>query len=152
MKKSIGAYQLGNKVFIHAKKGTQSVPILSEPIYELSIDDSPELIGKKIRECIEAYVHSQERYDRDKWKTVNDPLIKMAGEKTSKAFFTKVKDVPTVLVDNKITFSPTENRGWKEGFGWTQHPNIELEFARATDEDLGKALLKAFELSSIVMK
>lgn len=77
-------------------------------------------------------------------------MIKLAGEKSSKAFFTKIKDVPTVLIDDKITFSPTENKGWKDGFGWTQHPNIELDYSSATDEDLGKALLKAFELSSIV--
>lgn len=149
MRKSIGTYQLGNRLFIHAKKGTQSVPALSEPIYELSLDDSPELIGEKVRECLEAYEPGRERYDREKWKTVNDPLIKLADEKTSKAFFTKVKNVPTILIEDKITFSPTENKGWKDGFGWTEYPNIELDYSSATNEDLGKALLKALELSSI---
>lgn len=42
------------------------------------------------------------------------------------------------------------NHGWKEGFKNTEHPNIELDYASATDEDSGKALLKAFELSTIV--
>jgi len=149
MRKSIGAYQLGSRIFIHPKKGTQSVPALAEPVYELSTDDPPILIGEKVRKCIEAYEPGRERYDREKWKTVNDPLIKLAGEKNSKAFFTKIKDVPTVLIENKITFSPTENKGWKDGFGWTEHSNIELDYSTATDEDLGKALLKAFELSSI---
>ncbi len=149
MKKSIGVYQLGNRLFIHAKKGTQSVPVLSDPIYELSINDSPQLIGKKVRECIEAFQPGSERYDREKWKTANDSLIKIAGEKSSKAFFLKIKDVPTVLIDDTLTFTPTVNKGWKDGFGWTENPNIEMDYTSATDEDLGKALLKAFELSSI---
>lgn len=34
------------------------------------------------------------------------------------------------------------NHGWKEGF-----KNAERDYASATDEDLGKALLKAFEFS-----
>lgn len=150
MRKSIGAYQLGNRVFIHAKKGTQSVPALSEPIYELSMDDPPELIGEKVRECIEAYEPGGERYDREKWKTANDPLIKLAGEKNSKSFFTKVKNPLVVLLGDVLHFSPKDNYGWKEGFKQTRHPNIELDYLTATDKDLGKSLLKVFELSSII--
>jgi hypothetical protein len=149
MKKSIGAYQLGNRVFIHAKKGTESVPAFSEPLYELCIDDSPEIIGERIRECIEAYKPGRECYDREKWKTANDPLIKLAGEKDSKAFFTKVKNPSVVLLGDVLHFSPRDNHGWKEGFKKTEHPNIELDYTKATNEDLGNALLKAFELSSI---
>lgn len=149
MKKSIGVYQLSNKIFIHAKRGTESVPAFSEPLYELNIEDSPELVGKKIRECIEAYEPGRERFDRERWKTVNDPLIKLAGEKDSKSFFTKVKNPQVVLLGDILHLSPRDNHGWKEGFKKTEHPNIELDYTSATDEDLGKALLKAFELSNI---
>lgn len=149
MKKVADGSLLGNRIFINSKKGTQSVPALSEPIYELSIDDSPEIIGAKVRKCIEAYEPGKERYDREKWKTANDPLIKLAGEKDSKGFFTKIKHIPILVRDGKITFFPRDNHGWKEGFKKTEHPNIELDYTSATDEDLGKALLKAFELSSI---
>jgi hypothetical protein len=148
-RKDIGAHLLGQRIFIHSKKGTQSVPAFAEPLYELSLHDSSKVIGEKVRECIEAYQEGTERYDREKWKTVNDPLIKLSGEKSSKAFFTKIKDVPINVVENKITFFPTLNKGWKEGFVWTEHPNIELDYSTASDEDLGKALLRAFELSSI---
>jgi predicted nucleotide-binding protein (sugar kinase/HSP70/actin superfamily) len=149
MKKVADGSLLGNRVFINSKKGTQSVPTLTEPIYELSIDDSPEQIGEKVGECIEAYQPGSERYDREKWKTVNDPLIKLAGEKDSKAFFTKVKNPSVVLLGDVLHFSPRDNHGWKEGFKKTEHPNIELDYTKATNEDLGNALLKAFELSSI---
>lgn len=140
---------LGKRIFINSKKGTQSVPALAEPIYELSVEDSPELIGAKVRECIEAYEPGTDRYDREKWKTVNDPLIKLAGEKNSKGFFNKIKYVPILVRDEKITFFPRENHGWKEGFKQTEYPNIELDYTNATNEDLGNALIKAFELSKL---
>ena len=54
-----------------------------------------------------------------------------------------------VLIDDVLYFTPTANHGWKEGFKKTKYPNIELNYATAKDEDLGKALLTAFELSSI---
>lgn len=149
MKKQADATLLDDRVFINSKKGTESVAALSEPIYELSFGDSPELIGARVRECIEAYEPGRERYDREKWKTVNDPLIKLAGEKSEKSFFTKVKYVPISQIGEKVTFYPRDNFGWKDGFKKTEHPNIELDYTSATDEDLGKALLKAFELSSI---
>lgn len=150
MKRQADATLLGGRVFINSKKGTESVAALSEPLYELSLGDSPELIGEKVRECIEAYQPGSERYNREKWKTVNDPLIKIAGEKSEESFFTKVKYVPISQIGEKVTFYPRDNFGWKNGFKKTEHPNIELDYSTVTDEDLGKALLKAFELSSIV--
>jgi hypothetical protein len=150
MKKIADASLLGNRIFLNSRKGTRSVAALSEPIFELDIGDSPSDIGCKIRECIESFQPGNERYDREKWKTVYDPLINLAGEKNPKAFFTKVKNVPILYLDDKITFFSRDNYGWKEGFKKTEHPDIELDYANATDEDLGRALLKAFELSSII--
>ncbi|MFN6087998.1 MAG: contact-dependent growth inhibition system immunity protein [Cyclobacteriaceae bacterium] len=148
MRKEINAYQLDKRIFVHSKKGTQSVPAFAEPLYQLSTDEDPILIGKKVRECIEAYQPGSERYTREDWKKVNDPLIKLAGEKSSKAFFKKVLYVPISLINDKLTLFPSVNAG-SDGFKNTEHPNIELDYSAATDEDLGKALLKAFELSSI---
>ena len=149
MRKESSAFLFKNKIFIHAKKGTQSVPAFSEPLFQLELNDSVELIGNKVRKCIEAYQSGNERYDREKWKTVNIPLLKLAGVKGSSSFFGKALNVPINLENNSIVFFPTLNTG-KGGLKWTQHPNIELDFSTATDEDLGKALLKAFELSSII--
>ncbi|MDE3740312.1 hypothetical protein [Maribacter polysaccharolyticus] len=149
MKKSIGAYQLGRRIFIHPKKGTQSVAVLAEPIQELSIDDSLEKVGRVIRECIEAYEIGKERYDREKWKTVNDPLVKMSGCKSANEFFKQVFNPPVVLLNKTIHFCPRYNHGLKKGFKKTEHPNIELDYFIASDKDLGKALLKTFELCGI---
>jgi len=150
MKKSIGVYKLNDRIFIHAKKGTQSVAAFSEPLYELDVSDSAEKIGNKVRECIESYQQGNDRYDREKWRTVNDPLIKLAGEKDSKTFFSKVLNPLVVLLNGVIHFCPRENHGWKDGFKESQHPNIQLDYSTATDRDLGVALLKALELSSII--
>ena len=153
MKKSKGAFVLNDSIFLNSKKTTnQGMAILSEPIFKLALNDESKLIGEKIRICIESYNDDKltPHPTKDGFKTINDPLIKLAGEKSSKSFFTKVKDVEVVLIANVLYFTPTDNYGWKEGFKKTKHPNIELDHATATDEDLGKALLKAFELSSIV--
>lgn len=151
MKKSIGVYLLNDKIFIHSKIGTQSVPAFSEPLFEIDFNSDNKLIGEKIRECIESYQQgARERYGREKWKTVNDPLIKLAREKNSKSFFAKVKNPNVVLINDILYFNSTENHGWKDGFKGTSFPNIELVYSQATDEDLGAALKKAFELSSIV--
>ena len=141
MKKLADATLLDNRIFLNSKKGTESVPAFSEPLYELNTNDTPVLIGKKVRECIEAFQSGNERYDREKWKKANEPLIRLSGEKSEKLFFTKVKYVPISLIENKLTFYPRVNHGWKEGFKKTKHPNIELDYTIATDEDLGKALL-----------
>jgi hypothetical protein len=153
MKKSIGAFVLNDNIFLNSKRTTsQGMAILAEPIYKLSLNDDSKVIGEKVRMCIESYNDDKltPHPTRGGFKTINDPLIKLAGEKNSKSFFTKIKDVEVVLVDKVLYFTPTENHGWKEGFKKTKYPNIELDYSTATDEDLGKALLKAFELSSIV--
>jgi hypothetical protein len=151
MQKKAGSYLLRDRIFIHGKKKTtQGLSMFSYPLFELSLDDLPEAIGEKVRECLEAFLEGNQPPSREELKKINDPMIQLAGEKTTKGFFTKVKDVPINLTNNRITFFPTENHGWKDGFKNTQHPNIELDYGSATNEDLGKALLKAFELSSIV--
>jgi hypothetical protein len=150
MKKSIGAYQLEDRIFLHAKKGTQSVAAFSEPLYELRVGDSLVLIGERIRDCIESYQFGNDRYTRDDWKTVNDPLIKMAAVKNERIFSKNVLKIQVILIDEVIYFCPRNNHGLKEGFKKAEYPNIELDYASATDEDLGRALLTAFELSSII--
>ncbi|WP_282048522.1 contact-dependent growth inhibition system immunity protein [Maribacter aquivivus] len=149
MKKSIGTYQLGEIIIIHPKKGTESVAVLAEPIYQLNIKESPSKIGSIIRRCIEAYIDGDERYDKEKWKKVNDPLVKLTGLKNSNEFFKNVLNPQVVLINGVIHFCPRENHGIKKGFKKTDYPNIELDYSNATDEDLGNALLKALELSSI---
>ncbi len=151
MKKSIGAFILNDNIFLNAKKTTnQGMAILSEPIYKLSLNEDSRVIGEKVMICLESYNDNKltPHPTRDGFKTLNDPLLKLAGEKSSKNFFTKVKEVRVVLIDKVLYFTPTKNHGWKEGFKNTEHPNIELDYAIATNEDIGKALLKAFELSS----
>ncbi len=150
MRREIEAYQLKDKLFLHGKKRTdRTVPILSEPVYEFDQGVDASKIGKTVRKCIESFYENYPHPSREEFKKVNDPLIKLAGEKSSKAFFTKAIWVGVIEKDGKISFSPTENHGWKEGFKQTEYSNIELDYTSATDEDLGKALLTAFELSSI---
>lgn len=150
MRRELEAYQLKDQLFLHGKKRTdRTVPILSEPVYKYDNGTDATVIGKTVRECIESFYKGYPHPSREEFKKVNDPLIKLAGEKSSKSFFTKVRWVGVIEKDGKISFAPTENHGWKKGFKNTEHPNIELDYASATDEDLGKALLKAFELSSI---
>jgi hypothetical protein len=151
MRREIEAYQLKDKLFLHGKKRTdRTVPILSEPVYQLNKDVDVSKIGKTVRDCIESFYEGYPHPSREEFKKVNDPLIKLAGEKSSKAFFTKAKWVGVIEKDGIISFSPTENHGWKDGFKQTKYTNIELDYSMATNEDLGKALLKAFELSSIL--
>jgi len=151
MRKEASAYLLNDRVFVHAKKRTiKTVPIFSEPLYELSLSDPPVTMGNKIKECIEAFSEGHDHPSREDFKKTNDPTIRLAGEKTPKAFFTKVKYVPITLMGDKIIFYPSVNKGWKDGFANTEHPNIELDYSIATNEDLGKALLRAFELSIIL--
>ena len=38
----------------------------------------------------------------------------------------------------------------KDGFKNTKYPNLELNYSDASNEELGKALLSAFEMSSII--
>ena len=148
MRRELEAYQLKDKLFIHGKKRTdRTVPILSEPVYQYDSESDAVLIGKTVRECIESFYEGVPHPSREEFKKVNDPLIQLSGEKNSKAFFTKVKWVGVIEKDGRISFIPTENHGWKEGFKKTEHPNIELDYSIATDEGLGNALLKAFELS-----
>jgi hypothetical protein len=151
MRREVEAYQLNDMLFLHGKKRTnRTVPILSEPVFQFNKDVQVFKIGSTVRECIEAFSEGHPHPPREEFKKVNDPLIKLAGEKSSKSFFSKVKWVGIIEKEGKIIFAPTENHGWKDGFKNTQHANIELDYASATDEDLGNALLKAFELSSVV--
>jgi hypothetical protein len=149
MNKLADATLLDNRIFINSKKGTESVAVLSEPIFELKIDSSPELLGEKVRICIESYQPGKERFSRADWRKVNDPLIKLSGEKSKISFFSKIKYVPISLNEDKLTFYPRNNCGWKIGFKKTIHSNIELEFMKASNKEIGLALLKAFELSKI---
>lgn len=149
MKKEATATLLGNRIFINVRKETQSVTVFSNPLFELTVSDNPEMIGEKIKICIESFLHGNERLGREDFKTINEPLIKLSGEKSSKAFWTKVKYVPISLVDNKLIFYPTSNKGWKEGFKNTGHPNIEVEYNKMTLREMGAALLKALDLSDI---
>ncbi len=150
MRRELEAYQLKDKIFLHGKKRTdRTVAILSEPVYQFDQDVDASKIGKTVRDCIESFYEGYTHPSKEEFKKVNEPLIKLTGEKNSKAFFTKVKWVGVIEKERKISFAPTENHGWKNGFKQTEHPNIELDYSTATDEDLGKALLKAFVLSSI---
>lgn len=149
----MGAFVLNDKIFLNSKKTTnQGMALLAEPIFKLALTEDPKLIGEKGRKCIESYNNdkSTPHPTREGFKTINAPLIELADEKNAKSFFSKVKNVDVVLIDSRLFFTPTNNHGWKEGFKKTRYPNIELDYASSTDEDLGKALLKAFELSSIV--
>lgn len=150
MRKESNVYLLDNMMFIHSKIGTQSVPAFSEPLFDLDMNQTSAVeIGNRLRKCLESFQPGNERYDREKWKTVNDPLIKRSGEKNSKSFFKKVKYVPVNVISDTIRIHPSVNAG-KDGFKQTEHSSIELDYSTATDEDLGNALLKAFELSSII--
>ena len=151
MRREAIAYQLGEQIFIHGKKRTiRSTPIFAEPVYAINYFSSSEDIGKIVRTCVKAFSEGHEHPSRDDFKGVNDPLIKLAKQKSSKAFFTKVKCVPIIELNGFISFCPTENHGWKNGFKFTVHPNIDLDYSKLSDSDLGKALIQALERSSIV--
>jgi len=77
-------------------------------------------------------------------------LLDLADCKTAKAFFERVKYVPISLDGDLIIFYPTDNKGMKDGFKNTKYPNLELNYSDASNEELGKALLSAFEMSSII--
>jgi hypothetical protein len=114
MKKSIGAFVLNGNIFLNSKRTTnQGMAILSEPIYKLSLSDDSRIIGEKVRICLESYSDDKltPHPSREGFKLMNDPLVKLAGEKSSKSFFTKVKDVEVVLIDSVLYFTPTENHG-----------------------------------------
>jgi hypothetical protein len=149
MKKSASATLLGERIFINSKKGTQSVAVFSKPLFELHLSDNPILIGEKVRICIESFQPGSERLRREDWRTINDPLIKLSKERSKKAFWTKIKSVSIVLIDDILYFVPKINKGMKDGFKKTIHPDIELEYTKTSDNELGLSLLKAFELSSI---
>lgn len=153
MKKSIGTFLLDDKVIINSKKTTnQGMGIIGDLIYKLSISDEFKLIGEKIRLCLESYNDdkSASHPTKEGFKNINNKLVEIAGEKNSKSFFTKVKNPIVVLINNTLFISPMDNYGWKEGFKKTIYPNIELDYSTATDEELGRALIEAFEKSSII--
>jgi hypothetical protein len=90
MKKSIGAFVLNGNIFLNSKRTTnQGMAILSEPIYKLSLSDDSRVIGEKVRICLESYSDDKltQHPSREGFKTMNDPLVKLAGEKSSKSFF-----------------------------------------------------------------
>jgi hypothetical protein len=152
MRREIRTYKLGNNIFMHGTKRSvlNFMPLPSEPVYELDYQSDLSVIGNTIRKCIESCGEGQKHPSRDEFKTINDTLIKKANQKNSKSFFPKVLSVPISEIDGTITIYPSENHGWKDGFKNSEHPNLELDYKIASDEDLGKALKQAFEWSIIV--
>jgi len=151
MKKSIDVYLLGDFIFINAKKKTtMGLDIFSLPVFKLSVSESLEILAEKIKEALDQYTINQKHPSKEEWKTFNKPLLDLADCKTAKAFFERVKYVPISLDGDLIIFYPTDNKGMKDGFKNTKYPNLELNYSDASNEELGKALLSAFEMSSII--
>lgn len=149
MWKTINISQLDRRLFINANKKTvTTLPIFSQPLFEFSIDSDPSVLGKAVRKCLESWTEGHPQPDREALKHINDPLIELAGKKSPKDFFDKIKSIPTKLVDNTLSFYPTINNGWKEGFSVAEGgPVVIQDINKSTDFQIGNALINALSMS-----
>lgn len=149
MWKTINVSQLERRIFINANKKTvSSLPIFSHPLFEFNIGTDPSDLGKAIRKCLNAWTEGHPQPSREELKKINQPLIELAGKKSSKEFFSSIKSLPTKLVDNTLSFYPTINNGWKAGFSALEGGPIVIEnISESTDFQIGEALLKALAQS-----
>lgn len=124
-----------------------STPIFSQPLF--SDNTSSVVLGMAVRKCLDSWTEGHPKPTREELKRINDPLIELAGEKSSKSFFIKISYVPAKQVDSTLSFYPTINNGWKAGFAAVESGPIVLEkIHEKTDLEIGEALLIALSQSS----
>ena len=153
VRKSSVAFFFKDNLFIASKKKSNSgLEFVKEPIFKFSIDEDVSEIGTKIIDAISFFEVGADDLKRDEFKAVFEPILKIVNCKSYNTFWKTAKHVPIVLEIGIITFYATENFGPKGGYSGRVMPKIDLDVENASASDLGTALLKAFELSSIVVQ
>lgn len=148
IKKESNAILYKKVIYMIAKQGTESVPAHTDNISVALLTDNECEIGSKLLDSLNSFVSSRQRFNREDWKRVNLPLLKVTNAKTEKELFGNSKLVQIVYRDDIISIYPSINRGWKSTENKTLGDLvINLKVNEMDNCDLGTALLKAFEIS-----
>lgn len=150
IKKESNAILYNGVIYIIAKQGTESVPAHTDNISMVKLSDDVCDIGSKLLISLNSFIPSRQRFNREDWKKVNLPLLKLANVKTEKLLFGNSKLVQVVLRDDNISIYPSINKGWKSTENKTLGENvITININDSNNCDLGLALLQAFEISTL---
>jgi hypothetical protein len=141
--KAATIYERRGQLYIHSSsRTTVGVWVINPPVLSTSKGNLGE-IGQSIRESFAA---SYEGVPHPKiWKGLFDPVLDLAGVKSSKEFQEAAKCVEVRTADGKsVEFFPSRNE--YPGRGFTPLSNT-LEVTVDSDEALGSAALLALEMS-----
>ncbi len=108
-------YSRSGSVLMHASsRTTDGVWILSEPCLRLDDDSSNEELGEAVRRVL-AGSSSPVRHPTQ-WKGLFEPMLRVAGVKSWKAFSKNTLCVQVELDGDRLELIPTNNLGVDEGF------------------------------------
>jgi hypothetical protein len=135
MTRKATVYMRRQQFLIHAlSKTTDGVWILSEPCSALAIECDDRGLGTAIRRTLEGSL--PEVPHPSSWNKVFEPMLRLAGVKTWKAFATGSACIQIETDGNQVVLIPQTNRGPKEGFEPDLSRAATLESASA--EELGR--------------
>jgi len=149
--KTIGINQIDEKIFIFSNRKTnRTVPILGTTIIKLTISDSFESIGTAVLKCIVKWEENVPHPNKEEFKTINEPLVKLSGEKNKKEYFEKIKSVSVKIVGDKLSYFPMINKGWKKGFINTEYKQIVIEnYLSVNTKKIGELTIQALNESKV---
>ncbi len=143
--KTATVYERNGKLYIHSlSKTTVGVWVINPPVLTASKSNAGE-IGRAIRECLAGSREGVPHPSPSVAKRVFDPVLNLAGVKSTKEFNESAKCVQVEAAEGKsVTFVPTRNGRAERGFTRLSNP---LEIAPDSDDALGSATLIALERS-----
>ncbi|MBU1515315.1 MAG: hypothetical protein KKA25_14570 [Alphaproteobacteria bacterium] len=128
------------RVYVCAQSMTTAgIWIWSEPFAAFDADDR-DGIALGVRQALAAS-RSRVHHPHPDWQGVTAPMLKLADVRSFKAFAKGARCVGILLVDDRITFTPTRNGGPKEGFVGLGDKGRAVAFAEA---DIADELQRAF--------
>jgi hypothetical protein len=135
-----GAYEWQGRIFLHPdSKTTAGLWVGGEPVSSCDPGNPIEL-GRAILSALAA---SREGVPHPSiWGDTTAPLRKCAGAKSSRAFFGSARHVSIELRNDRVTFTPYQNLGPRDGYRPIKGKD---RTSLANDSELGAALLSAFQ-------
>jgi hypothetical protein len=144
MKRSAAAYKRKDKVLFHAdSKTTMGVLIATPPFIAIDADSTEDLLATTLLKVL-AFSREGIPHPTD-WSSIQRPILDLARVKSWSTFCRGSLCCDVDEEGDVLTITPTINMG-KDGFLPLKERQVEV-FLGATSSEIGKALLRAFELS-----
>jgi hypothetical protein len=142
--KSASAIKKNGNIFVQAYSETQEgLSIAYGPVFQASADNADE-IARCVRSALGHSVQGVSHPTRDGWKEVQRPMLEAVGAKSWSALAKGARAIGIELTDGIVTLSPSADY---ENEGGTDLPDQAMTVDFDTT-DLGRMVIKAFELSS----